>query len=135
MLEAVTTVTKDFAYNQAKQADQLLAQGFDIGDQGLNTLQSSSCGTEYVNPLGLRVRERDRRERSGDRGGERSILFSKNRLKKADNEVRDKQIILGALANIDLGVVEEGIKKYKRAAELLFAYLNEVLETNEEDFL
>ncbi|GKB14799.1 hypothetical protein Tco_0848722, partial [Tanacetum coccineum] len=55
--------------------------------------------------------ERDRRERSGDRGGEGSIQFSKNRLKKADNEVRDKQIILGALANIDLGVVEEGIKK------------------------
>lgn len=31
VLEAVITITEDLAYKQAKQADQLLAQGVDLG--------------------------------------------------------------------------------------------------------
>nr|GEV76185.1 hypothetical protein [Tanacetum cinerariifolium] len=57
----------------------------------------------------IRMSERDMREISEDRGGEWNIQFLKNRLKESDNEARDKQIILRALANIDFGVVEQGI--------------------------
>lgn len=31
VLEAVVTITEDLAYKQAKEADELLAQGIDLG--------------------------------------------------------------------------------------------------------